>query len=99
MTIKDVTRHAVAEERIEDALQRGVRRAIEHGLDGAHSGSPLRQGLREMGGDLFDLAAARSLEDPSLGTPMSRKVLLTAAECATQVAMKSHSGIYLSFIF
>ncbi|WP_240497270.1 Imm49 family immunity protein [Streptomyces hirsutus] len=82
MTIKDVTRHDVAEQRIEDTLQRGIRRAIGHWSDMRHNGRPLRQGLREMGGDLLDLAAARTLEDPALDTPASRTVLLTAAECA-----------------
>lgn len=82
MTIKEVTRHEVAEHRIEDALRRGFRRALGHWSDMRHNGRPLRQGLREMGGDLLDLAAAHSLKDPVLDTPQSRTVLLTAAECA-----------------
>lgn len=82
MTIKDVARHDVAEEQIDDTLQRGIRRAIDHWSAMRHDGRPLRQGLREMGGDLLDLAAARTLEDPALDTPRSREVLLTAAECA-----------------
>lgn len=82
MTIKDVTRHDIAEERIEDTLQRGIRQAIGHWSDMRHGSRPLRQGLREMCGDLLDLAAARTLEDPALDTPTSREVLLTAAECA-----------------
>ncbi|MFF8387853.1 Imm49 family immunity protein [Streptomyces kanasensis] len=82
MTIKDVARHDVAEEQIDDTLQRGVRRAIDHWSAMRHDGRPLRQGLREMGGDLLDLAGARTLEDPALDTARSREVLLTAAECA-----------------
>ena len=82
MTIKDVTRHDVAEERIEDTLQRGIRQAIGHWSDMRHGSRPLRQGLREMRGDLLDLAAALTLTDPALETPRSREVLLTAAECA-----------------
>ena len=55
MTIKDVTRHDIAEERIEDTLQRGIRQAIGHWSDMRHGSRPLRQGLREMCGDLLDL--------------------------------------------
>lgn len=82
MTIREVTCHGVAQQRIEDTLQRGFRRAVDHCSDMRHNGRPLRQGLREMGGDLLDLAAARTLQDPALETPQSRTVLLTAAECA-----------------
>ncbi|WP_073732424.1 Imm49 family immunity protein [Streptomyces sp. CB02414] len=82
MTIKDVARHDVAGEQMDETLQRGTRRAIDHWSDMRHNGRPLRQGLREMSGDLLDLAAARTLEDPALDTPRSREVLLTAAECA-----------------
>ncbi|WP_369386223.1 immunity 49 family protein [Streptomyces sp. CG1] len=82
MTIMDVTRHGVDEQRIDDALQRGLRRAIGHWSDMRHNWQPLREGLREMRGDLLDLAAARTLEDPALDNPQSRRVLLTAAECA-----------------
>ncbi|MEV0241630.1 Imm49 family immunity protein [Streptomyces sp. NPDC050674] len=82
MTIMDVVRHEVAEERVEDTLHRGIRRAIGHWSDLRHGGRPLRQGLREMGGDLLDFVAARTLEDPALETPKSRQILLTAAECA-----------------
>ncbi|WP_109006191.1 Imm49 family immunity protein [Streptomyces rishiriensis] len=82
MTIKDVIRHDVADERIQDTLQRGIRQAIGHWSDMRHGGRPLRQGLREMGADLLGLTAAHTLEDPALETPRSREVLLTAAECA-----------------
>ncbi|MEY7975456.1 hypothetical protein AB8O53_03835 [Streptomyces pilosus] len=68
MTIKNVARHDVAEEQIDDTLQRGVRRAIDHWSAMRHNGRPLRQGLREMGVDLLDLAGARTLEDPALDT-------------------------------
>ncbi|MDX3540320.1 Imm49 family immunity protein [Streptomyces sp. MB09-01] len=82
MTIKDVARHDVAEEQIDDTLQRGVSRVVGHWSAMRHDGRPLRQELREMGGVLLDLAGARTLEDPELDTPGSREVLLTAAECA-----------------
>ncbi|MEU6184016.1 immunity 49 family protein [Streptomyces coeruleorubidus] len=82
MTIMDVTRHGVEEQRLDDTLQRGLRRAIGHWSDMRHNGQPLREELGEMRGDLLDLAAARTLEDPALDTPQSREVLLTAAECA-----------------
>src|SRR5690606_14954769 len=57
-------------------------RASGHAFAMRHDGRPLCQVLREMGGDLLDLAGARTLEDPPLETPVSREVLLTAAECA-----------------
>ncbi|WP_331724203.1 immunity 49 family protein (plasmid) [Streptomyces longwoodensis] len=83
MTIKDVTGHDVAEARIEDTLERGLHRAFGHWAAMRHHGTlPLRQGLREMRGDLLDLAGARTLADPAMDTPWSRKVLTTAAECA-----------------
>ncbi|MGW4981903.1 hypothetical protein [Streptomyces mirabilis] len=50
-----------------------------------HGGLPLRQGLRELRGELLDLAAVGTLEDPALKTPRSRTVLLTAADCALGV--------------
>jgi hypothetical protein len=83
MTIKDVTGHDVPGKRMEDTLERGLHRAFGHWADMRHHGTrPLRQGLREMRGDLLDLAGARTLADPALEAPWSRKVLLTAAECA-----------------
>ncbi|GAX57159.1 immunity 49 family protein [Streptomyces olivochromogenes] len=82
MTIKEVTRHGVDEQRIEDTRQRGIRRAIGYWSDMRHGGLPLRQGLRELRGELLDLAAVDTLEDPALKTPRSRTVLLTAADCA-----------------
>ncbi|WP_189809921.1 hypothetical protein, partial [Streptomyces toxytricini] len=80
MTIKDVARHDVAEEQIDETLRCGVRRAIGHWFAMRDNGRPLR--LRRMGGDLLDLAGARTLEDPALDTESSREVLLTTAECA-----------------
>ncbi|MDT3724540.1 Imm49 family immunity protein [Streptomyces sp. DSM 41972] len=82
MTIKDVTRHDVAEERMEDTLRRGISQAVGHWSGMRHGSRPLRQGLREMRGDLLDLAAALTLTDPALEKPRLREVLLTAAECA-----------------
>jgi hypothetical protein len=54
MTIKDVTGHDVAGKRIEDTLERRVHRAFGHWADMRHHGiRPLRQGLREMRGDVW----------------------------------------------
>lgn len=82
MRIKEVARHEVAEQRIENTLERGAHTAFGHASAMRHDGRPLRRSLREMGGDLLDFAAARTLQDPALDEPRSRAVLLTAAECA-----------------
>ncbi|NEA87901.1 hypothetical protein G3I31_20110 [Streptomyces sp. SID9913] len=82
MSIKYVGRHDVTQEQMDAALRCGAQRASGHAFAMRHDGRPLRQGLREISGDVLDLAGARPLEDPALETPVSREVLLTAAECA-----------------
>ncbi|MFI0967534.1 immunity 49 family protein [Streptomyces sp. NPDC021080] len=85
MTIKDVVRHTVAEERIEQALEDMWGRAFGrwHGM--RYGDMPLRQGLRELGEELTGHIAARTVSDPALCTPDSRTAAITAAECALGV--------------
>ncbi|MER6624137.1 immunity 49 family protein [Streptomyces sp. NPDC000931] len=85
MTIKEVTRHAVAEQRIEQALEGMSSRAFGRWHDMRYGDMPLRRGLRELGEELSDHLAACTVSDPALDTPGSRTVLVTAAECAMGV--------------
>ncbi|MFF4542131.1 immunity 49 family protein [Streptomyces aureus] len=85
MTIKEVTRHAVAEKRIEQALAGMRSRAFDRWHTMRYGDLPLRQGLRELGEALADHVAARTVPDPALGAPESRTALITAAECAMGV--------------
>lgn len=85
MTMKEVTRHAVAEQRIESALADMWGRAFGQWHNMRYGDLPLRQGLRELGEALTDHIAARTADDPDLRTPDSRTALLTAAECALGV--------------
>ncbi|MEU2602235.1 immunity 49 family protein [Streptomyces hirsutus] len=85
MTIKEVTRHAVAEQRIEQALEDMWSRAFDWWHDMRYNDMPLRRGLRELGEELADHLAACTVPDPALGTPDSRAALVTAAECALGV--------------
>ncbi|MFD9114152.1 immunity 49 family protein [Streptomyces bottropensis] len=85
MAIKEVTRHAVAEQRIEQALQDMWGRAFDRWHEMYYGDMPLRQGLRELGEELADHVAARTVPDPALLTAEWRTALLTAAECALGV--------------
>lgn len=86
MTIKEVTRHAVTEQRIEQALEDMWSRAFGRWHDMRYGDMlPLQRGLRELGEELADHIAARTVSDPALSTPDSRTALVTAAECAMGV--------------
>ncbi|MGX1267026.1 immunity 49 family protein [Streptomyces phaeoluteigriseus] len=85
MAIKEVTRHAVTEQRIERALADMRGRAFGRWHDMRYGDMPLRRGLRELGEELADHVAARTVSDPVLRTPDSRVALMTAAECAMGV--------------
>ncbi|MEV0442958.1 immunity 49 family protein [Streptomyces spectabilis] len=85
MTISEVARHEVAEQRIEQALADMWPRAYYRWYDMRWSGIPLRRGLRELGEELAGHVAARTVPDPALCTPDSRAALITAAECAMGV--------------
>ncbi|WP_406858759.1 immunity 49 family protein [Streptomyces sp. HUAS MG47] len=87
MTIKEVTRHAVAEQRIEHALEGIWSRAHGQWHDMRYGDMPLRRGLTELGEELADHIAARTAADPDDldRTPDSRTVLITAAQCSLGV--------------
>ncbi|MFE9776420.1 immunity 49 family protein [Streptomyces sp. NPDC005931] len=85
MTIKEVTRHAVAAQRIEQALEDMWSRAFGRWHDMRYGDMPLRRGLRELGEELSDHLGARTVSDPTLETPGSQTALVTAAECAMGV--------------
>ncbi|MFD3660522.1 immunity 49 family protein [Streptomyces sp. NPDC058659] len=87
MTIKEVTRHAVAEQRIGQALEGIWSRAHGRWHDMHYGDVPLRRGLRELGEELADHIAARTAADSDDldRTPDSRAVLITAAECSLGV--------------
>ncbi|BDH12618.1 immunity 49 family protein [Streptomyces hygroscopicus] len=81
MTIKDVARHDVSEQRIEQALADIERRAHSrwHTMQYDCYSDETLQGLRD---ELLDHIAARTVADPWPGTAPSHIVLRTAAECA-----------------
>ena len=81
MTIKDVARHDVSEQRIEQALADIERRAHSrwHTMQYDCYSDETLQGLRD---ELLDHIAARTVADPGPGTAPSHIVLRTAAECA-----------------
>ncbi|MEU6908678.1 immunity 49 family protein [Streptomyces coeruleorubidus] len=81
MTIKDVARHDVSRQRIEQALEdiEGRTRRRWHTMRYDCYSDEELQAMRD---DLLDHLAARTLTDPRLGTAPSRIVLRTAAECA-----------------
>ncbi|MFF9819208.1 immunity 49 family protein [Streptomyces sp. NPDC014006] len=78
--MREVTRHAVSGRRMTEALEdihqraRGRRHGLRYG-----DASPLR--LREMGDELVEHVAARTVREPLLDET-SRAALRTAAECA-----------------
>lgn len=81
MTIKDVARHDVSEQRIEQALDDIGRRAHRrwHTMQYDCYSDEQLQGMRD---ELLDHIAARTVADPEPGTAPSHIVLRTAAECA-----------------
>lgn len=85
MTIKEVTRHAVAQQAVEHALTDMRRRAAGHWYDMRYGDTPWRQGLSELDMATVDHVAARTLADPALETDESRLALVTAAEYALGV--------------
>ncbi|MFD9339843.1 immunity 49 family protein [Streptomyces sp. NPDC060028] len=85
MTIKELASHAVAEQRLEQALKGIVGRASRRWHDMRYGDMALRRGLRELGEELADHIAARTVADPDLRRPDSRTALITAAECSLGV--------------
>ncbi|MFF8601440.1 immunity 49 family protein [Streptomyces sp. NPDC015232] len=85
MTIMEITRHTVAEQRIEEALADGRGRAFGRWYWMRFGGVPLLQGLRGLGEELAEHVAARTVVDPDLRGADSRAALVTVAECAMGV--------------
>ncbi|WP_369229051.1 immunity 49 family protein [Streptomyces sp. R21] len=81
MTIKDVARHDVSEQRIEQALEDIGRRAHRrwHTMQYDCYSDEELQAMRD---DLLDHVAAGTVTDPQLSNEPSRVVLRTAAECS-----------------
>ncbi|WP_392957608.1 hypothetical protein [Streptomyces sp. LN245] len=69
MTIKEVTRHAAAEEQIEQALEDVWGRAFGRWHEIRCGDMPLRCGPRELGKELADHLAARTVSDPACVRP------------------------------
>jgi hypothetical protein len=85
MTIKAVARHTVVEERIAQALEDMWSRAFGRWHEMRYGDMQLQRGLRDLGEELADHVAARTVPDPALRTSDSRTALITAAECALGV--------------
>ncbi|MFI2041023.1 immunity 49 family protein [Streptomyces bottropensis] len=81
MTIKDVARHDVSEQRIEQALEDIWSRAFGRWHTMQYD-CYADEELEAMRDDLLDHAAARTVTDSQLGTASSRIALRTAAECS-----------------
>ncbi|MCX4673584.1 immunity 49 family protein [Streptomyces sp. NBC_01381] len=81
MTIKDVARHDVSEQRIEEALEDIWGRAFSrwHTMQYDCYSDEELQAMRD---ELLDHIAARTVADPEPGTAPSHIVLRTAAQCA-----------------
>ncbi|WP_197973269.1 immunity 49 family protein [Streptomyces gossypiisoli] len=81
MTIKDIARHDVSEQRIEQALE-GIERRVHRRWHTMQYDCYSDEELQAMRDDLLDHVAARTVTDPQLSTAPSRVVLRTAAECS-----------------
>ncbi|MEH0449798.1 hypothetical protein QA811_41015 [Streptomyces sp. B21-102] len=68
MTINQVTRHAVAEERIEQALDNMPSRVFSRWHDMRYGDMPPRRGLRELGEELADLTIEPGVLIPARGS-------------------------------
>lgn len=81
MGINDVTRHAVNQQRLERAFSDMADRVQHRFEDVYYDAYPMREMLSELGDELLDHVAARSLQDPHLRDERTRLALTTAAEC------------------
>ncbi|MEU2180878.1 immunity 49 family protein [Streptomyces thermolilacinus] len=81
MTIKNVARHVVSEQRIEQALE-GIERRAHRRWHTMRYDCYSDEHLQSMRDELLDHTAARTVASPEPGTAPSRIVLRTAAECA-----------------
>ncbi|GGV68408.1 hypothetical protein GCM10010277_77680 [Streptomyces longisporoflavus] len=85
MTIKNIARHDVSEQRIEEALDDIRRRAFTrwHTMQYDCYSDEELQAMRD---ELLDHVAARTVADPAPGTAPSHIILRTAAQCALGIA-------------
>ena len=81
MGINDVTRHAVNQRDLDRAFGDMADRVQRRFVDVYYDGHPMRVMLSELGYELLDHVAARSVQDPRLEDPRTRLALTTAAEC------------------
>ncbi|GGN64812.1 hypothetical protein GCM10011579_034680 [Streptomyces albiflavescens] len=81
MTIKDVARHDVSEQRIEQALE-DIRWRARRRWHTMQYDCYSDEELTAMRDDLLDHVAASTVTDPQLSAVQSRIVLRTAAECS-----------------
>ncbi|PBC92552.1 hypothetical protein BX281_0224 [Streptomyces sp. Ag82_O1-15] len=80
MGINDVPRHPVSQQRLEQALGDKADRVQRRFEDVYYHEYPLREMLSELGYELLDHVAARSVHDPDLQDERTRLALTTAAE-------------------
>ncbi|MEU9992887.1 hypothetical protein AB0E10_40130 [Streptomyces sp. NPDC048045] len=81
MGINGVTRHTVNQQRLERAFGDMADRVQRRFEDVYYDGYPMREMLSELGYELLDHVAARSVQDPHLEDERTRLTLRTAAEC------------------
>ncbi|MFE2465916.1 immunity 49 family protein [Streptomyces mirabilis] len=80
MGINDMPRHPVSQQRLEQALGDKADRVQRRFEDVYYHEYPLREMLSELGYELLDHVAARSVHDPDLQDERTRLALTTAAE-------------------
>ncbi|TLQ41951.1 immunity 49 family protein [Streptomyces marianii] len=81
MGTNNVTRHAVNQQRLEWAFGDMADRVQRRFEDVYHAEYPMREMLSELGYELLDHVAARSVQDLNLNDERTRLALTTAAEC------------------
>jgi hypothetical protein len=80
MGTNNVTRHAVNQQRLECAFGDMADRVQRRFEDVYYAEYPMREMLSELGNELLDHVAARSVQDPDLNDERTRLALTTAAE-------------------
>ncbi|WP_416960054.1 immunity 49 family protein [Streptomyces sp. Agncl-13] len=81
MEISNAPRHPVNQQRLDQALGDKTDRVQERFEDVYQRGFPMRVMLEELGHELLDHVAARTIQDPDLDDEGTRLALVTAAEC------------------
>ncbi|WP_405443116.1 immunity 49 family protein [Streptomyces avidinii] len=85
MEINHALRHPVNQQRLDQALGDKADRVQERFEDVYQRGYPMRVMLEELGHELLDHVAARTIQDPDLDDERTRLALVTAAECCLGV--------------